>query len=59
LRLEGGTVTLTGRFFWTLCLWIPPLICFEDFCNGNTVDPAKAWREFDSAFKSKFAKEEE
>jgi hypothetical protein len=50
-------MTLTGRIFWTLCLWIPFAICFEDFCEGNTVSPRKAWREFDSAFKSRFPKE--
>jgi hypothetical protein len=51
-------MTILGRIFWILCLWIPPAICFEDFCNGNTVDPAKAWADFNDAFKSRFPKEE-
>lgn len=50
-------MTIFGRFFWLLCIWIPFAICFEDFCSGNEIQPKKAWDDFNDAFKSRFKKE--
>ena len=50
-------MSLVGRFFWIFCLWIPPLICLEDYLAGNDVDPVRAWHEVKDAFKSRFPKE--
>lgn len=51
-------MSVTGCIFWTLCLWIPFLMCFEDFCQGNDVSPKKAMKEYTDAFKSRFPKAE-
>jgi hypothetical protein len=50
-------MSIVGRIFWTLLIWIYPLMCLEDYLSGNEVDFIGNWHEYTDTFKSRFPKE--